>query len=167
VKKKRACVWPIFISKCHHFKWSSWNWWQFFMVVTFTYGSSKCTWCFQTWTLEGFFYWSTTILDGDDEMISYKEKATKVFVFLCDHFVHVQRAHIQFWEDVKSVWDALCDVHEVKTIQNNFVLWKFFTIKCKKEINMLVQSTWWRSLQINYNPLKWTLKMKTYTCNKN
>jgi hypothetical protein len=72
--------------------------------------------------LEGFSYGSTIILDGDDEMMSYKEKATKAFVFLCDHFVDVQRAHIQFCEDVKSAWGALCDVHEVKTIQNNFVL---------------------------------------------
>ncbi len=59
-----------------------------------------------------------TISDGDDEMMGYKEKATKALMFLCDHFVEVEHGHIQFCEDVKSAWDALCDVHEVKTIQN-------------------------------------------------
>jgi len=49
-----------------------------------------------------FFYGSIIILDGDDEMMSYKEKATKAFVLLCDHFVNVQLAHIQYCEDMKS-----------------------------------------------------------------
>jgi hypothetical protein len=57
---------------------------------------------FKTWTLEGFFYESTNISDGDDEMVGYKEKVTKAFVLLCDHFVNVQLTHIQYCEDVKS-----------------------------------------------------------------
>jgi hypothetical protein len=52
---------------------------------------------------ERFFNESIIILDGDDEMMGYKEKAIKAFVLLCDHFVNVQLAHIQYCEDVKSV----------------------------------------------------------------
>jgi hypothetical protein len=64
-----------------------------------------------------------------------------------------------------------------KVLEMHFVIctkWKQFKIsffgkvfhhKMQEGNDMLMQSTWWRSLQINYNPLKWTLKMKTYTKN--
>ncbi len=70
---------------------------------------------FKTWTLEGFFYESTNISDGDDEMVGYKEKATKVFlVLLCDYFVNVQTCtHSTLWGCEKclgyTLWCALSE----------------------------------------------------------
>jgi hypothetical protein len=102
--------------------------------------------------LEGFFYGSTTILDGDDEMMSYKEKVSKAFVLLCNHFV--------------KMWKVL-EMHFVMCIK-----WKQFKITLSYEsfspknarrrwhacaINMMKKLT--NKVIIHWNE---TLKMKTY-----
>jgi hypothetical protein len=35
---------------------------------------------------------------------NYKEKETKAFALLCEHFMDAQLAHIQYCDNVKSVW---------------------------------------------------------------
>ncbi len=42
----RDCLLYILCSKCCFFKWSPWKSWRSLMVATFTFGSSKCAWCF-------------------------------------------------------------------------------------------------------------------------
>ncbi len=63
---------------------------------------------------------------------------TKAFTLLCEHFTHAQLAHIQYCENVKSAWEALCGVHEAKTIRNKlFLRRRFFTIKMQEGENLL------------------------------
>ncbi len=85
---------------------------------------------------------SATIPHDKDQITDYNEKATKAFALLCEHLTDAQLAHIQYYENVKSVWETLCDVHETKTIENKLFLWRFFTIKCKKGKTCLRTSTW-------------------------
>jgi len=60
----------------------------------------------------------------------YNEKEMKAFALLCEHLTDAQFAHIHYCDNVKSVWEALCGVHEAKTIGNKLFLQKrFFTIK--------------------------------------
>jgi hypothetical protein len=68
--------------------------------------------------------WLTSVTNPDDvnEMMNYNEKATKAFALLCEHLMNAQLAHIQYWENIKSVWETLCGVHEVKTIRNKLFL---------------------------------------------
>jgi hypothetical protein len=63
----------------------------------------------------------------------------KVFALLCEHLTYAQLAHIQYFNNVRSVWEALCDVHEAKTIGNKlFLRRRFFTIKMQEGDDMLV-----------------------------
>jgi hypothetical protein len=63
----------------------------------------------------------------------------KVFALFCEHVTNAQFANIQYCDNVKSVWEALCDVHEAKTIGNKLFLRKrFFTIKMQERDHMLV-----------------------------
>jgi hypothetical protein len=80
---------------------------------------------------------NVTIFDVEDETINYNEKATKAFALLCEHLTDAQLAHIQYCENVKSVWKTLCDVHEAKTIGNKFLPRTFFTIKMHKREDLL------------------------------
>ncbi len=69
----------------------------------------------------------------------YNEKETKAFTSLCEHFTDTQLAHIQYCDNVKNAWEALCGVHEAKTIGNKlFFRKRFFTIKMQKGDDMLV-----------------------------
>jgi len=71
--------------------------------------------------------------------VDYNEKEMKVFTLLCEHLTNVQLAHIQYCDNVKSAWEALCGVHEVKTIGNRlFLRRRFITIKMQKGDDMLV-----------------------------
>jgi hypothetical protein len=63
---------------------------------------------------------SATILDDEDEMANYNEKATKAL--LCEHFTDSQLAHIQYCENVNSTWETFCDVHKTKTIGNKLFI---------------------------------------------
>ncbi len=73
---------------------------------------------------------SAIIHDDEDEMVDYKEKATKAFALLCEHHMDAQLAHIQDSKNVKSAWETLCGVHETRTIANKlFIKRNFFTIK--------------------------------------
>jgi CRISPR/Cas system CSM-associated protein Csm2 small subunit len=67
---------------------------------------------------------SAIILNDEDEMVEYNEKATKAFALFCEHLTNAQLAHIQYCENVKSVWETFCDVHEAKTIKNKLFFLK-------------------------------------------
>jgi hypothetical protein len=60
----------------------------------------------------------------NEEVVSadYNEKEMKAFTLLCEHFTNAQLTHIQYCDNVKSAWEALCDVHEAKTIGNKLFL---------------------------------------------
>ncbi len=71
--------------------------------------------------------------------VDYNEKQTKAFALLCEHLTNAQLAHIQYCDNVRSVWEALCGVHEAKTIGNKLLLRRrFFTIKMQEGDDMLV-----------------------------
>jgi hypothetical protein len=53
---------------------------------------------------------SVTIPHDENQITDYNEKATKAFALLCEHLTDAQLAHIQYCENVKSVWETLCDV---------------------------------------------------------
>jgi hypothetical protein len=60
----------------------------------------------------------------------YNDKEMKGFALFCEHFTDAQLAHIQYCDNVRSAWEALCSVHETKTINNKlFLRRRFFTIK--------------------------------------
>ncbi len=52
----------------------------------------------------------------------YNEKEMKAFALLCEHITDAQLAHIQYCDNVKSAWEALCHVHEAKTIVNKLFI---------------------------------------------
>ncbi len=39
--------------------------------------------------------------------VDYDEKETKAFTLLCQHLTDAQLAHIQYCDNVRSVWEAL------------------------------------------------------------
>jgi hypothetical protein len=47
----------------------------------------------------------------------YKKKKMKAFTLLCEHFTDVQLAHIQYCDNVKSAWEAPCNVHEILALR--------------------------------------------------
>ncbi len=66
-------------------------------------------------------------------------KKTKAFALLCEHLTDAQLAYIQYCDNVRSAWEALCGVHEVKTIGNKlFLRRRFFTIKMQEGDDMFV-----------------------------
>ncbi len=82
---------------------------------------------------------SATIPNDEYQITDHSEKATKAFALLCEHLMDAQLAHIQYCENVKSVWETLCGVHEAKTIGNKlFLRRKFFTIKMQKGEDLLM-----------------------------
>jgi len=82
---------------------------------------------------------SATILDDEDQIMDYNEKATKAFALLCEHLTDAQLAHIQYCKNVKSAWETLCGVHEGKTIKNkSFLQRRLFTIKMQEGEDLLV-----------------------------
>ncbi len=77
----------------------------------------------------------------NEEVVSadYNKKEMKAFTLLCEHLTDAQLAHIQYCDNVKSVWEVLCGVHETKTIGNKlFLRRRFFTIKMQEGDDMLV-----------------------------
>jgi hypothetical protein len=52
----------------------------------------------------------------------YNEKEMKAFALLCEHLSNAQLAQIQYCDIVKNAWEALCSVHEAKTIYNKLFL---------------------------------------------
>jgi hypothetical protein len=63
----------------------------------------------------------------------------KAFALICEHITDAQLAHIQYYDNVKSAWEAFCGVHEVKTIGNKLLFRRrFFTIKMQKGDDMLM-----------------------------
>ncbi len=82
---------------------------------------------------------SATLPSEEVAMANYNEKEMKAFALLCEHLTDAQLAHIQYCDNVKSAWEALCSVHETKTIGNKLFLRKrFFTIKMQEGDDMLV-----------------------------
>jgi putative heme degradation protein len=73
---------------------------------------------------------SATLPSEELAKADYNEKEMKAFALLCEHLTDAQLAHIQYYDNVRSAWEALCDVHEVKTISKKlFLRSRFFTIK--------------------------------------
>ncbi len=82
---------------------------------------------------------SATLPSEEVAKADYNEKETKAFALLCEHLTNAQLAHIQYCDNVRSVWEALCGVHETKTIGNKlFLRRRFFTIKMQEGDDMLV-----------------------------
>ncbi len=69
-----------------------------------------------------FFDGSATLPSEEVAMADYNEKEMKAFALLCEHVTDAQLAHIQYCDNVISVWEALCGVHEAKTIDNKLFL---------------------------------------------
>ncbi len=73
---------------------------------------------------------SATLPSEEVATADYNEKETKAFALFCEHLMDAQLAHIQYCDNVRSAWEALCGVHEAKTIGNKlFLRRRFFTIK--------------------------------------
>jgi hypothetical protein len=73
---------------------------------------------------------SATLPSEEVARANYNEKKTKAFALFCEHLTDAQLAHIQYCDNVRSAWEALCGVHEAKTIGNKlFLRRRFFTIK--------------------------------------
>ncbi len=82
---------------------------------------------------------SATLPSEEVARADYNEKETKAFALFCEHLTDAQLAHIQYCDNVKSAWKALCGVHEAKAIGNKlFLRRRFFTIKMQKGDDMLV-----------------------------
>jgi hypothetical protein len=82
---------------------------------------------------------SATLPSDEVASADYNEKEMKAFALLCEHLTDAQLAHIQYCDNVKSVWEALCGVHEAMTIGNKLFLRRiFFTIKMQEGDDMLV-----------------------------
>ncbi len=81
---------------------------------------------------------SAIILNDEVEMVDCNKKATNKFTLLCEHLMDAQLAHIQYSENVKSVWETLCGVHEARTITNKlFIQRSFFTVKMQEGEDLL------------------------------
>jgi hypothetical protein len=59
---------------------------------------------------------SATLPSEEVPRADYNENETKAFTLLCERLTDAQLAHIQYCDNVKSAWEALCGVHEAKTI---------------------------------------------------
>jgi hypothetical protein len=82
---------------------------------------------------------SATLPNEEVTTADYNEKEMKAFALLCEHFTDAQLAHIQYCDNVRNAWEALCNVHEAKTIGNKlFLRRRFFTIKMQEGDDMLV-----------------------------
>jgi hypothetical protein len=91
---------------------------------------------------------SATLLREEVATTDYNKKEMKAFALLCEHLTDAQLAHIQYCDNVKSVWEALCGVHEAKTIvtscsfEGNDMLLHINTVKafsdqlCSIEVNI-------------------------------
>jgi hypothetical protein len=82
---------------------------------------------------------SATLPNEEVASADYNEKEMKAFALLCEHLMDAQLAHIQYCDNVKSAREALCGVHEAKTIGNKlFLRRRFFTIKMQEGDDMLM-----------------------------
>jgi hypothetical protein len=82
---------------------------------------------------------SATLPSEEVARADYNEKEMKAFALLCEHLTNAQLAHIQYSDNLKSAWEAICGVHEANTISNKlFLRRRFFTIKMQERDDMLV-----------------------------
>jgi hypothetical protein len=65
---------------------------------------------------------SATLPNEEVPRANYNKNETKAFTLLCEHLTDAQLEHIQYCDNVRSAWEALCDVHETKTIGNKLFL---------------------------------------------
>jgi hypothetical protein len=80
---------------------------------------------------------SATLPSEEVTRVNYNEKKTKAFALFCEHLTDAQLAHIQYCDNMRSAWEALCGVHETNTIGNKVFL-RRFTIKMQEGDDMLV-----------------------------
>jgi hypothetical protein len=86
-----------------------------------------------------FVHGNATLPSEEVARANYNKKETKAFTLLCEHLTNAQLAHIQYCDNVRSAWEALCGVHEAKTIGNKlFLRRRFFTIKMQEGDDMLL-----------------------------
>jgi len=98
---------------------------------------------------------SATLPSEEVARANYNEKETKAFALLCEHFTDAQLAHIQYCDNVRSAWEALCGVHEAKTIGNKlFLQRRFFTIKMQEGDDMLVHINTVKALAYQLRSIK-------------
>jgi hypothetical protein len=131
-RKRRACVWQIFISNGvleidGKFLWL----WLPPMEVQNAHD------IFKTWILEDFFIGAQIFRMVMMKWWVYKGKATKAFALLCDHLwmfnLHTFNI-VRMWK-VLRIHLVMCT--KWKQFKINFFYEGFFTIKCKKEITCL------------------------------
>jgi hypothetical protein len=65
---------------------------------------------------------NATLSSEEVARADYNEKETKAFALLYEHLTDTQLAQIQYCDNVRSVWEVLCGVHEAKTIGNKLFL---------------------------------------------
>jgi hypothetical protein len=110
------------------FDGGNFHFWKFKMCMMF---SKHGLWKF----VDG----SATLPSEEVARVDYNKKEMKAFALLCEHLTDAQLACIQYCDNVKSAWEALCGVHEAKTISNKlFFRRRFFTIKMQEGDDMLV-----------------------------
>jgi hypothetical protein len=86
---------------------------------------------------------SATLLSEEVTRADYNEKETKVFALLCEHLTDAQLAHIQYCDNVRSVWEALCGVcMKLRPLATSCSFeGDSSPSKCKKEMTCLCTST--------------------------
>ncbi len=84
---------------------------------------------------------SATLPSEEVARADYNEKETKAFALLCEHLTDAQLAHIQYCDNARSAWEALCGVHEAKTMGTSCSFeGDSSPSKCKKETTCLCTS---------------------------
>ncbi len=134
------------------------------MVATFTFGSSRCAWCFLSMGFE-------SLLMGVQQFLMMKIKSRIISKRRPRHlhyFVNISRMHNLHTFNIGKMSKVLGRHFAVSTKPRLSETSCFFKggsspSKCKKGKTCLCTSTWWRRLRINYVPLRWRLKMKTCT----
>jgi hypothetical protein len=85
---------------------------------------------------------SATLPSEEVASANYNEKEMKAFALLCEHFMDAQFAHIHYCDNVRSAWEVLCGVHEIKTMVTSYSFeGDSSPSKCKKEMTCLCIST--------------------------
>jgi hypothetical protein len=85
---------------------------------------------------------SATSPSEEVAMADYNEKTMKAFALLCEHVTDAQLAHIQYCDNVRSAWEALCGVLMLRQLVTSCSFeGDSSPSKCKKEMTCLCTST--------------------------
>ncbi len=111
-----------FVFKMSSFQMESLKVMEKFYGANFHFWKFKMRMMFSKHGLWKFVDGNATLPSEKFAMANYNKKEMKAFTLLCEHLTDAQLAHIQYCDNVKSAWEALCGVHEVKTIGNKLFL---------------------------------------------